>query len=254
MMKLCHKLPHERLSSEPRRLSKSGGHFVPMGFFSLKSKAKVSEEEKPARHLKIINTSPRATNGPIALSTPPSSSETFPSDPSPFNNSMNPPLTPPPTPIVTPQSEPTPPPLEQQNMRPRSSSAPESSKAYLKAERSSSFLAAAFSKATNGTQKQRSKSFNSSFFQTKEQRKRREKRQGKLPAILSDPDTPQCSDSEPTNSSYTSFNSSTQTEEICDPSSSTTYSAGSSMKKSGRRRRGLEDGASLRISMLQMAL
>jgi len=228
---------------------------VQMGFFSLKSKAKVSEEEKQARHLKI-NTSPQTTNGggQIALSTPPSSSETFQSDPSLFNSSINPPLTPPPTPIISPQSEPTPPPPEQQNMRPRSSSAPESSKAHLKAERSSSFLAAAFSKATNGTQKQRSKSFNSSFFQTKEQRKRREKRQGKLPAILSDSDTLQSSDSEPTNSSYTSFNSSTQTEEICDPSSSTTHSTGSSMKKSGRRRRGLEDGASLRISMLQMAL
>ena len=237
---------------------------TPMGFFSLKQKFKKREagdERKQTKTNLKIETSPRTVNAPIVLSTPPSSPGTFrPANPH-FNNAINAPLTPPPTPIINPQS--TTPRLELKSMRPRSASAPERlpSKGHLKPERSTSFLSTAFSKSSSKTspQQQRSKSLSTSLFQTRGQRKRREKREGKLPAILSDYETPQSSDSEPTNSSYTSFNSSVETEGICDPSSSTTYSPnqGSTTRKSSGRqsRRGAKDGTtSLRLTMLQMTL
>jgi hypothetical protein len=236
-----------------------------MGFFSLKQKFKKREagdERKQTKTNLKIDTASRTVNAPIVPSTPPSSPGTFrPADPL-LNNAINPPLTPPPTPIINPQS--TTPPLELQSMRPRSASAPERlpSKGHLKPERSTSFLSTAFSKSSSKTspqQQQRSKSLSSSLFQTRGQRKRREKREGKLPAILSDYETPQSSDSEPTNSSYTSFNSSVETEGICDPSSSTTYSPnqGSTTRKSSGRetRRGAKDGTTnLRLTMVQMTL
>jgi hypothetical protein len=237
---------------------------TPMGFFSLKQKFKKREagdERKQTKTNLKIDTSPRTVHAPTVPSTLPSSPETFrPSNPL-CNNAINPPLTPPPTPIINPHS--ATPPLELQSMRPRSASAPERlpSKGHLKPERSTSLFSMAFSKSTKTSpqQQQRSKSLSSSLFQTRGQRKRREKREGKLPAILPDYETPEASDSEPTNSSYTSFNSRVETEGICDPSSSTTYSPnqGSTTGKSpGRQsRRAAKDGTtSLRLTMLQMTL
>ena len=221
-----------------------------MGFFSLKTRSKKMQFGDKSGHPKPslkIKTSRTAVIPSIAPSTPPSSPQALqPSNPSIFHRSINSPLTPPPTPITTLTTTPT---SEQQNIRLRSASAPEvHSKTFAKTfakQRSSSFLSTAKPK----TESHRNP-FSSTLFQTPAQRKRREKREGKLPAILSYNETPLPSDNEtePTNSSYASLDN----EDICDPSSSTTYTLPEKTSRRQTDNRGTP--TNLRPTMLQMTL